>query len=154
MLEIGCGTGLITGWLTGRVGANQVTAIDFSPSMLAKARAKGIVADFRHLDICQEAPANAAFDLALCFQSFPHFRDQTAALSNVARSLKAQGRLVVLHLVGSNEINTFHRRVGDAVGGDLLPTRYEWPALLSDVGLWIQSLEDRPDLFLLEAVRI
>jgi hypothetical protein len=40
------------------------------------------------------------------------------------------------------------------VGGDWLPQRHEWPSLLSTAGLWIQSLEDRPDLFLLEAICI
>ncbi len=154
VLEVGCGTGLITAWLSDCVGAHQVTAIDFSPGMLAKARAKGLAADFLHLDICREAPDNAAFDLVLCFQSFPHFRDQAAALKWLAHSLKAQGVLTVLHLVGSEQINAYHHRVGGAVGCDLLPERHQWPELLSAAGLWIQSLEDRPDLFLLQAVRI
>ena len=154
LLEVGCGTGFITGWLCDCVGASQVTAIDFSCAMLDQARAKGVAAAFQQLDICQQSPADAAFDLALCFQSFPHFRDPRAALINVARSLRQHGRLMVLHLVGSQEINRFHRHVGGAVGGDLLPARHEWPELLGHAGLRMQSLEDRPDLFLLEAVRV
>jgi demethylmenaquinone methyltransferase/2-methoxy-6-polyprenyl-1,4-benzoquinol methylase len=153
VLEVGCGTGLITTWLTDCVGDGQVTAIDFSPSMLEKARAKGIAADFKQLDICHQAPAITAFDLALCFQSFPHFRDRAAALKHMAQSLKPRGRLVVLHLVGSQQINAFHREVGGAVERDLLPEPHQWPALMSAAGLHIQSWEDRPELFLLEAAR-
>jgi demethylmenaquinone methyltransferase/2-methoxy-6-polyprenyl-1,4-benzoquinol methylase len=154
VLEVGCGTGLITGWLTSCVGPRQVMAVDFSSEMLAQARAKGIAAEFRQLDICHQTPPEGAFDLALCFQSFPHFRDPAAALKHIAKSLKAQGRLVVLHLVGSEQINAFHQRVGGAVASDLLPLPHEWPLLLSGAGLWLQSLDDRPDLFLLEAVRV
>lgn len=149
VLEVGCGTGLITSWLTQCAGANQVTALDFSLSMLAKAKAKGIAADFRHWDICRQAPADAVFDLAFCFQSFPHFRDQAAALKHLAQSLKPQGWLIVLHLAGSEQINAFHHRVGGAVGCDLLPERHEWSSLLRTAGLWIQSPEDHSDLFLL-----
>ena len=154
VLEVGCGTGLITGWLAGAVGPGCVMAVDFSPEMLAQARAKGISAEFRQLDICHQTPPEGAFDLALCFQSFPHFCDPAAALRHIAISLRAQERLVVLHLVGSEQINAFHHRVGGAVGNDMLPSAHEWPALLSKAGLWMQSLEDRTDLFLLEAVRI
>jgi SAM-dependent methyltransferase len=154
VLEVGCGTGLITGWLTECVGPNQVVSIDFSPEMLAKAKAKGIAAQFRQLDICQESPGRAEFDLALCFQAFPHFRDKAAAVAHLARSLKEAGRLVVLHFAGSEKINSFHRQVGGAVGCDLLPERDEWSGLLAVAGLSIRALEDRADLFLMEAGRV
>lgn len=65
--KFGRGTGLITGWLADCVGGGQVTAIDFSPSMLANARAKGIAADFRQWNICHQPPPDAVLDLALCF---------------------------------------------------------------------------------------
>jgi SAM-dependent methyltransferase len=153
VLEVGCGTGLITGWLIECVGANQVVSIDFSPEMLAKAKAKGLGADFRQLDICQQTPDQGEFDLALCFQSFPHFRDKPAAMAHLARSLKPQGRLVALHFAGSEKINHFHRHVGGAVGCDLLPERDEWKGLVEKAGLRIRTLEDRDDLFLMEAER-
>jgi 2-polyprenyl-3-methyl-5-hydroxy-6-metoxy-1,4-benzoquinol methylase len=153
VLEVGCGTGLITGWLIESVGANQVVSVDFSSEMLAKARAKGLAADFRQVDICQQSPAQGEFDLALCFQSFPHFRDKPAAMGNLANSLKPQGRLVVLHFAGSEKINSFHRQVGGAVGCDLLPERDEWSGLVEKAGLRLRALEDREDLFLMEAGR-
>ncbi len=154
LLEVGCGPGHITPWLADRVKPGRVTAVDFSPAMLAQARAKGIAADFHPLDICEAAPMEQAYDVALCFQSFPHFRNPSMALRHLGKALKPQGRLLVLHFTGSEQINVYHRRVGGVVAHDFLPAPQEWPGLLTEAGLSLQSLEDRPDLFLLQAARV
>jgi SAM-dependent methyltransferase len=151
VLEAGCGTGQITDLLAEWVRPGRVTAVDFSAVMLARARAKGIAADFREVDICRTPPALRAYDLALCFQSFPHFRDPHAALRHLAAALRPHGRLMILHLAGSAEVNAFHRQVGGAVGGDHLPAPAEWPARLESAGLCLVRCVDRPDLFLVEA---
>ena len=41
LLEIGCGTGLISGWLAGRVHPGRVVAADFSAAMLEQAKQRG-----------------------------------------------------------------------------------------------------------------
>lgn len=151
VLEVGCGTGQITGLLAEWVRPGRVTAVDFSPAMLARARAKGIAAEFREADICRAPPAVRAYDLALCFQSFPHFRDPDAALRHLAAALKPEGRLVILHLAGSAQVNAFHREVGGAVGADQLPALAEWPVRLRGAGLDLVRCTDQPDLFLVEA---
>lgn len=151
VLEVGCGTGQITDLLAEWARPGRVTAVDFSPAMLAKARAKGIPADFREMDICDAPPALRAYDVALCFQSFPHFRYPDVALRHLAAALKPKGRLLILHLAGSAQVNTFHRQVGGAVDGDHLPAPTDWPGYLTRAGLCLIRCEDRPDLFLLEA---
>jgi SAM-dependent methyltransferase len=153
LLEVGCGTGQITGLLASWVHPARVTAIDFSPAMLERARAKGIDADFREFDICCGPPRLQAFDVALCFQSFPHFRNQAAALRSLAHSLKPGGRLLVLHFAGSRQVNAFHRQTGRAVASDRLPSPAAWRALLLTAGLRLVRLEDREGLLLLEARR-
>lgn len=153
VLELGCGTGLITTWLVGAVHPARVVAADFSPAMLEQARAKNIDAEFRQLDICRELPEAAAFDMVFCFQCFPHFRDQAGALCAIAHALKPGGRLQVVHLVGSRQINAFHQGVGGAVGADVLPDADGWPPLLKQAGLRFLELEDRDDLFLLQATK-
>ncbi len=154
VLEVGCGTGQITGLLAAWVHPARVTAVDFSSAMLAQARAKGIDADFLELDICAASPGAAAFDVALCFHSFPHFRDPAAALGSIARSLKPAGRVLILHLAGSEQINAFHRQAGAAVAADLLPARNGWPVLLAPAGLRLDACEDQPDLLWVEARRV
>ena len=153
VLELGCGTGLITEWLAGVVHPARVVAADFSPAMLEQARAKPVLAEFRLLDICRDSPERAAYDVVFCFQCFPHFRDQAAALRSIAHALKPGGQLQVVHLVGRRQINAFHQHVGGAVGDDLLPDANQWPPLLEAAGLRLQDWEDRENLFLLQAVK-
>ncbi len=153
VLEVGCGTGQITDLLVDWVRPGRVTAVDFSPAMLARARAKGIAAEFREADICEAPPAEGAFDLAFCFQSFPHFRDPAAALRHLAAALKPGGRLLILHLAGREQVNAFHRQVGGAVGQDELPVPAEWASRLAGAGFRLVRCEDSPDLFCVEAVR-
>jgi len=152
VLEVGCGTGQLTGWLAEQVAPGRVLAIDFAPAMIAAARAKQIAAEFRTADICRDDLGEGFVDLALCFHSFPHFRDQATALQNMARTLKPTGRLIVLHLAGSAQINAFHDQVGGAVAGDHLPTQSQWPSLLQGAGLRATETVDREGLFFLKAV--
>ena len=91
--------------------------------------------------------------MAFCFHAFPHFRDQAAALGNVARALRDGGRLLIMHLASSADINAFHDGVGGVIVGDHLPLAPAWPPLLEQTGLTAQELIDRPGLFFLKAVR-
>ncbi|MBN2505504.1 MAG: class I SAM-dependent methyltransferase [Verrucomicrobia bacterium] len=151
LLEVGCGTGQITGWLAARVKPGKVVAADFSPGMLAQARARGVDAEFVLRDICRHKPASRRFDVVLCFHSFPHFRDPKAALRQIARLLNPGGRLLVVHLSGSAPLNALHRRVGGPVGHDHLPPARQWAALLRPLRMEVMEAVDRRDLFLLKA---
>jgi ubiquinone/menaquinone biosynthesis C-methylase UbiE len=151
LLEVGFGTGQLTAWLAERVRPGKVVAIDFSPKMLEKARSKGIAAEFRLVDVCQDDLGLAEFNVALCFHSFPHFRDQSAALRNLTRSLKRQGRLIVMHLRSRADINAFHQSVGGVIATDLLPDDNQWDRWLDRAGLKKQKMIDGPELFFLRA---
>ena len=131
-----------------------MTAIDFSPEMLRKAAAKGIDAEFSAADACGDDLGRAEFDAALCFHSFPHFRDQPAALRNLARCLKPGGRLIVMHLRGRDEINDFHRGVGGEIGGDLLPDDDRWREWLAAAGFDPPEISDGETGFFLQARRL
>lgn len=153
VLEVGCGTGQITGWLVDKVRPGRVVAVDFAPAMLEQARARGVAAEFRLLDICVEEPARERFDRVFCFSAFPHFRDPQAALRQMGRYLADCGELIVLHLSGSAELNAFHASLSGPVNQDRLPPAPEWPGLLAATGWEALVLEDRPELFLLRARR-
>lgn len=153
LLEAGCGTGQITGWLVETVRPGRVVAADFSPAMLARARQRGLDAEFREWDVCQEWPAKERFDVVFCFNAFAHFRDKPAALRHIAPLLEPTAVLVVLHLSGSAKLNAFHGSLGEPVCLDLLPRQEAWGALLAGAGLRLASLTDQDDLFLLKAQR-
>lgn len=151
LLEVGCGTGQITGWLASQVAPGRVVAVDFAEAMLDQARHKGIPAELRCVDVCDADLGERCFDVVFCFHSFPHFRDQSAALRHLARALRPTGRLLVIHLAGSAEINAFHDQVGGAVAGDHLPVGDAWGPLLASAGLRLQDYQDREGLFFLAA---
>lgn len=150
IIEIGCGTGQITGWISEIVKPGKVVAVDFSPAMIEVAKSKNICAEFRVMDVCADF-IEEKFDVAFCFNSFPHFRDKTAALKNIYNMLFDNGYLIILHFSGSRELNEFHRSVGGAVENDTLPDEQEFRRLLSATNFQISEFEDRPELFFLRA---
>ena len=153
LLEVGCGTGKTTGWLVRQVAPGKVTAVDFAPEMIRHAAGKGIDADFLCTDVCRDDLGCCLYDVILCFHCFPHFRDQAAALRNLSRALKAAGRLIVMHMAGSDHINEFHAGVDGPVRGDRLPQGDQWDPLLSQASLRREQLVDREDQFFLEATK-
>lgn len=152
VLEVGCGTGRISGWLADLARPGRLVAVDFSGKMLAKATARRLSADFKLLDICGDNRLEMQFDTILCFHAFPHFRDHLKALKNMRSMLKPAGQIVILHLAGSAELNHFHERLCEPVCHDCVPAADKWPALLAKAKLRLVSITDEPGLLLVRAV--
>jgi ubiquinone/menaquinone biosynthesis C-methylase UbiE len=94
-LDVGCGTGIYTRWLTdlGLV----VTGIDRDPVMLAAARRKVPSAQFHHADAHRLPFADAEFDLVLavtvmCFVERPM---RSGVVRELARVTRPGGRVVI-----------------------------------------------------------
>lgn len=153
VLEVGCGTGAVTGWLGDQVRPGRVTAVDFAPAMIAAARARGVAADFACCDVLADELGAERYDAVFCMHVVPHLPDLPAALARFARALRPGGRLIVLHLDYWERINRFHDSLGPPVAGDHLPPPDAWPGLLRAAELTLATLEDREDLFLLTARR-
>lgn len=154
VMEVGCGTGQITGWLIDNVKPGKVVSVDIAPEMIRMAKSKKIPgANFKVMDICGTIRSRTKYDVVFCFNAFPHFRDKTAALLNIKKLLKPEGFLLVLHFSGSKELNEFHKSVGGAVGEDRLPDENGWKQLLTATGFRLSEFEDRPDLFFLRAFK-
>ena len=120
--------------------------------MLAKARAKGIDADFRVADACRDDLGRACFDAVLCFHSFPALPRQAGGRAEPRPALKPGGRLMVMHFNSIAAINAFHDQVGGDVAGDHLPEQQGWDTLLAAAGLRRVEWIDREGLFFLKAV--
>lgn len=95
-LEIGCGTGKNTAWLAQK--ATQLTAIDLSEEMLAKAREK-ITAEkvrFVQADIMQSwSFANAPYDLVTFSLVLEHIENLEPVFEKAAGVLRSGGYMYV-----------------------------------------------------------
>lgn len=102
VLDVGCGTGVVTRMLAERAGVDgHVTGLDPSEAMLAEARRYSqsppiawIAGEGEHLPF-----SDASFDAVTAQFSLRNMRDWSAGLQEMVRVLKPGGRLVVLDIV-------------------------------------------------------
>jgi SAM-dependent methyltransferase len=90
VVEPGCGAGRLTERLARAVGPEgHVLAFDISRGMIERAQERGLPAQvtLAVADVAGIPAADASFDVAICFNAFPHFADPAKALSELARVL-------------------------------------------------------------------
>ncbi len=95
-LEIGCGTGKNTVWFIEK--ANQVTSVDFSQEMLAKAKEKitSNNVQFVQTDITKEwAFINQLYDLVSFSLVLEHIENLDHIFKQVSQSLKPGGHVYI-----------------------------------------------------------
>ena len=135
-LDLCCGTGALTRELARRLPHGQAIGVDFSPQMLAVARARGGFANisYQEADVLKLPFGSGTFDAATMAFSMRNVTDIGACLREVARVLKPGGSFVNLE-VGKPD-NPLLRRaffayfynvipfLGGLVGGDRAAYRY------------------------------
>jgi ubiquinone/menaquinone biosynthesis C-methylase UbiE len=94
-LEIGCGTGKNSVWLVEK--AKQLTAVDLSEEMLAKAKAKinSDKAQFIQADITAEWTFGNNYDLVSFSLVLEHIEDLDAIFQKTAAALKPGGHVYI-----------------------------------------------------------
>jgi len=98
ILEIGCGSGFYTELLAARFPAARIQAVDFSPGMVAAARAK-FAATPRVQFVCRDGEeylvaTEERFDLITSNATLQWFDDPVAALARMVLLLNRQGALL------------------------------------------------------------
>ena len=92
VLDVGCGDASnYQSWLVGQV--KQLSAIDISPSGIAKAKATGLTAQIHDLSKPFPFP-DASFEGATCIEVLEHLYDPKFCVKEIARVLKPGGLLV------------------------------------------------------------
>lgn len=143
ILEIGCGTGLLTRRLGALFPNADLTATDLSPTMVATAAAGGDVGA-RFLTMNGEAPDfdGPWFDLVASSLAFQWFEDLPTALDRLIGLLRPGGSLLFATMAQRSfaEWNAAHRACG------LEPGTHAYPAIEE-----LQAMVRRyPDAFLFE----
>ncbi len=139
VIELGCGTGYLGGWLAMR-GA-RVTGVDISERQLATARRlageHGVALSLIHASAESVPLADDSFDLAISEYGAAIWCDPDAWLPEAARLLRPGGRLVFL---GNHPLTMAATPPdGSAVGRELVRPwfgsgRYDWRDVEVDPG--------------------
>jgi len=96
VLDLGCGTGFLTGGLAGQAGVHSVVALDLAPAMLHKARHK--LGNPRHLHyVCADAEnlplADASMDWVVSNLALQWCQGLDRVCADIRRVLKPGGQL-------------------------------------------------------------
>jgi len=129
LLDVGCGTGTLAGWLSRTELPVRVVGLDFTPAMCAQAarkaaeiparagapldrghglgnsrmnRARFVAGDSEHLPF-----ADASFDVITCSNSFHHYPHQQTVVREMRRVLRPGGLLMVLDGFRDNVVGWF-----------------------------------------------
>lgn len=106
VLDVACGTGLVSFALAPY--AREVVGLDISPGMLAKAREirhrRGVRNVHFVLGEAEHMPfKDEEFDLVVCRLAIHHFPQPEREIREMARVLKAHGRLVISDTISSED---------------------------------------------------
>jgi len=137
VLDLGCGTGLLTARLQHDRVAERVVGLDFSAGMLSKARARAPGIDWVQASACALPLRDATFDAITSTEAFHWFPDQSRALAECARVLVPGGRLLVaLVNVPAEIVSDVVHAASSAVGQPFYwPTRARMREMLEGAGL-------------------
>ena len=121
VLDIACGTGIVSRKLGSQGTVSQVSAIDIAPPMLAKAKAltgSQIAVSFHHASADQLPFENNQFSAAYCQQGLQFFPDKIAALKEAARVVEPGGRVTVAVWTSAQDGNPVFGAFEDIIARD------------------------------------
>ena len=157
ILDVACGTGIVARQIAGRVGSQgTVIGLDLDPEKIAVARAaaerEGLAIEW-HAGPAERLPfSDGNFDLILCQFGLMFFTDRHAALMEMHRVLRSDGRLALSVWQGLDRhpfYQTLHevssRRLGESSVGAVfsLGDSDELRTLLADAGFHDIEIEPR-----------
>ena len=153
VLDVGCGTGVISSLLRNAVGsAGSVLGVDIAERMIAKALMKWGDSQqiaFLTADIMKLEPRRV--DAIICLNVYPHFPQPDHFLQKMKAWLKPEGKLVIMHDKARKEINLIHS-ASPGVAKDRLPRIEEVEQLFSLQGYEVIESEDSDNCYFLKAV--
>lgn len=150
VLDVGCGDGKITAWISSKVPDGMVEGMDISERMVFEARTQFGQGNLSFFKASAEAiPFSGRFDKLVSFSTLHWVLDQKGALQSMKESLKPGGAmLLVLPLKSANNLGILGEKIARSEKwAHLFPvfkteriyfTLDEYKKLLNEVGLDVQ----------------
>lgn len=151
IMDVGTGTGVMIPYYESKLNSGSIVAVDYSENMIEVARRKFPenehpvtfkVSDIYNLEMKPE------FDLVMCYSCFPHFPNQSLAVSHLVEGLKAGGKFVVAHSASRDKINNVHMEAGKIVSNDFLPHMKELIEMMEKAHLDIIFQRDDEEYYI------
>lgn len=136
VLDIGCGTGLLTSRMQGEFPGSRVVGCDFSPGMLERARRRDGRVRWVRADALGLPFRDQSFDAVVSTEAFHWFPDQHAALDEFFRLLAPGGQLLLALASPALGLLSEATHIGSRLVGEPLywPTRRRLRASLRQAG--------------------
>lgn len=148
ILDVGTGTGVLIPYLLKAAGEDgSVTAVDYSPKMLAVAEEKFAAKNLRFIcdDILSLELKDESFDFIVSLNFFPHLTgvdNKRAYLKKMYAALKRGGKIVVMHDISREQVNGIHSHAKETFD-DRLPAARDTATLFAEAGLaCVRGIED------------
>lgn len=146
ILEVGTGTGGLLPVLKKHSPGADIIQVDFAHAMLLRAQFNHNGDQLVQADVHQLPFGLRCFDLAICHNSFPHFKNKPLALQSLYQIMKQNGKLLILHEISRERVNAIHQQAAAVeIHLDLLPENDKMHRLLSTCHFSQIEIDDRPD---------
>jgi ubiquinone/menaquinone biosynthesis C-methylase UbiE len=141
ILDVGCGTGILTARMQSEFDEASVVGCDFSRGMLRRAARGHRGPDWVRGNALQLPFADATWDVVVSTEAFHWFPDQRVALAEFFRILKPGGRLLVSLINPPLEVlSRMTRRSSRMMGQPLFwPTRSRMRKQTAAAGFRVES---------------
>ncbi|MGB4985541.1 MAG: class I SAM-dependent methyltransferase [Erysipelotrichaceae bacterium] len=152
IMDIGCGTGVLTPYLVGIVGdGGSIVGIDVSNRMneVAKRKYDYDNVSFHCEDIMDFNRDGQLYSGAICFSVFPHFEDKVHTIKQIVSNIEVGGYIIIAHSQSRDEINNMHKKCDDAVNKDELPPMDMISSWFYQNNCGVNFLLDNDELFMI-----
>jgi demethylmenaquinone methyltransferase/2-methoxy-6-polyprenyl-1,4-benzoquinol methylase len=152
ILDAGTGTGALIPILKARYPNSKVVSFDLAHQMLRLCHHRVPQAPLLQCDVHYLALKGNHFDLVICHNSFPHFWYMSQALLSFKRVLRKNGKLLILHDISRERVNSIHQNAkSEVIHHDLLPDASDLGKLLNNCGFETRLSQDTDEFFIVFA---
>jgi ubiquinone/menaquinone biosynthesis C-methylase UbiE len=143
ILEVGTGTGGLLPVLKHHNSSAGIIQIDFANAMLVRAQVNRNGDQLAQADVHQLPFVPFTFDLVICHNSFPHFKQKLLALRSIHSNMSIGGHLLILHELSREKVNEIHQNARAVeIHQDIIPENDEMQRILSASGFMEITIDD------------